>query len=218
MSISRITGRALRVGARSYGRGCGSTLGGRGDGSEPFIERRTMLNATAPPARTATAAPAISHGRLLRWCFLRACCNACGRFATTSCAAANSWAIVSWAAATSRASPALLVAATHLRRGRLHRIDAKPDYAACDIYRADRRVRQASGQPLPGGQLGRRLRRLRTHLPPFYACRPMLHQPATIATPAGQLRACSHVFGWQAVSKRTGCGPGAGVPARGGRL
>ncbi len=57
--------RRVSSGQRAYGRGCGSTLGGRGDGSERFVERRTMLKAMAPAARTATAAPATTQGRLL---------------------------------------------------------------------------------------------------------------------------------------------------------
>jgi hypothetical protein len=47
----------------AHGRGCTSTLGGRGDGSGR-VERRTMLKAMAPAARTAAAAPAITQGRL----------------------------------------------------------------------------------------------------------------------------------------------------------
>ncbi|EUA40680.1 hypothetical protein I549_0600 [Mycobacterium avium subsp. avium 2285 (R)] len=62
----------------SYGRGCTSTLGGRDCGSCGFsrTERRTMLNAAAPPARTATATPAMIHGRLPRRCARRASCSA----------------------------------------------------------------------------------------------------------------------------------------------
>jgi hypothetical protein len=56
---------------RSQGRGCTSTLGGNGDGSR-CVERRTIENATAPPARTTTANPAISKGRLPRRCDRRA--------------------------------------------------------------------------------------------------------------------------------------------------
>src|SRR6516225_11988836 len=60
--------RSLDRRAVAYGRGCTSTLGGLGDGSwrSARSERRTMLNATAPPARTATAAPASTQGRLPR--------------------------------------------------------------------------------------------------------------------------------------------------------
>jgi hypothetical protein len=57
---------------RSQGRGCTSTLGGNGDGSR-CVERRTIENAAAPPARTTTANPAISKGRLPRRCDRRAC-------------------------------------------------------------------------------------------------------------------------------------------------
>jgi hypothetical protein len=85
------------------GRGCTSTLGGSGDGSGRDV-RRAMLNATPPTANTAPMPAAMIQGRLLRRCQRRASWSACGRFETTSCAAANSWARVSCAAAISRAT------------------------------------------------------------------------------------------------------------------
>jgi hypothetical protein len=88
--------------------------------------------------------------------------------------------------------PALLVPASDLRGGRLRPVNAKANNAACDIHRPHRRVRQASAQPLSWGQLGRRYC---AHLRPLCAVARMLHQPAIIATSAGQLRVCSRVFG-----------------------
>jgi hypothetical protein len=110
---------------------------------------------------------------------------------------------------------ALPVTATELRRGRLSRMNAKSDNAPCDVHRSHRRIGQAPVQSLPGGQPGSRLC---AHLSPLCACRSVPHQPAIIAASAGQLRACWVVFGAPASPKRTGCGPGAGVPAGNGRL
>ena len=104
--------------------------------------------------------------------------------------------------------PALSVPTADLRRGRLRRVDPKPDNATCDIHRPHGRVRQASAQPLPRGQLG----------PAFaFICRLSMLAGASSACHLCDVRGnCVLLgcFGYPA----TPAGPGAGGPARNGRL
>ena len=135
-----------------------------------------MLNATAPPARTTTPTPAITHGRLLRALGptrvlqrLRQACDHLlggGQFLGDRFLSRSDFP----------GQPALLVPATELRRGRLRGLDAQADNPPRDVHRSHCRVGQAAGQSLPRGQPGFRLR---AHLPPFCAA---VDQTASIGT------------------------------------
>ena len=114
-----------------------------------------MLKETAPTATTAAAAPAITQGRGPRRC-------SCARPARP---AAGLRPLPGRPPAPARKplgrrrlpGPACLADnGGAAGRGRLRGVNTKADHPTGHVHRADRRVRQASAQPLPRGQLGRR--------------------------------------------------------------
>ncbi len=117
-----------------------------------------MLNAAAPPARTATAIPANDQRALAATLGAPRVLQRLGQARDHFLCGGQLLGKRLLGRREVSGQPALLVAAPQLRRGRLRGLDTQPDHSAGDVNRSLRRVTQAARQSLPWGQPGIRLR------------------------------------------------------------